>query len=379
LSKDNKKFCHYIRKFSSTVKANNAEIKELHDISSTIPFDDRKTPQSELRDLKVSLITEFLGEIESSLFPKYYDLSVHDLADSLKIAEGPPEYFKPLNVGLMFFNDRPENFFRYARIEVVLIPDATGEGMLEYTFNGPIHRQLIDVLAFIKNSVIAEKVSKTAEKAEAIRIFNYPYAAIEEILCNAVYHKSYQIAEPVTVRVERKQIVITSCPGPDRSISSEDLDSRHLVARRYRNRRIGDFLKELKLIEGRNTGVPTILRALEENGSPLPVFETDEERSFFTVTIEIHENFLSEEQVVVKVEKVKKSYRSREQIQKEILGFLKKGPYSQNQLSELMGYASISKTFTAVVASMIEKGLIEYYGTGTKKSPNAKLQRIKKA
>ena len=33
-----------------------------------------------------------------------------------------------------------------------------------------------------------------ANKAEAERIFNYPYEAIEEALVNAVYHRSYEIA-----------------------------------------------------------------------------------------------------------------------------------------------------------------------------------------
>lgn len=40
----------------------------------------------------------------------------------------------------------------------------------------------------------------------------------------------------------------------DRSISDGDLKRGVLVSRRYRNRRIGDFLKELEIVEGRNTG-----------------------------------------------------------------------------------------------------------------------------
>lgn len=58
--------------------------------------------------------------------------------------------------------------------------------------------------------------------------------------------------------------------------------------RTYRNRRIGDFLKELHLTEGRCTGVPKIRKAMEENGSPMPIFKTDENLSFFLVTLPIH-------------------------------------------------------------------------------------------
>jgi ATP-dependent DNA helicase RecG len=60
------------------------------------------------------------------------------------------------------------------------------------------------------------------------------------------------------------------------------------VTRRYRNRRIGEFLKELNLTEGRGTGIPKILRAIQKNGSPLPVFETDDDRTYFVARFPIH-------------------------------------------------------------------------------------------
>jgi ATP-dependent DNA helicase RecG len=59
------------------------------------------------------------------------------------------------------------------------------------------------------------------------------------------------------------------------------------VSRRYRNRRIGEFLKELDLTEGRSTGVPKILRAMERNGSPPPEFESDEDRTYFLVRLPV--------------------------------------------------------------------------------------------
>lgn len=64
--------------------------------------------------------------------------------------------------------------------------------------------------------------------------------------------------------------------------------------RRYRNRRIGEFLKEMHLTEGRNTGFRKILNALERNGSPKPIFETDSERLSFCTTLLIHPEFLKQ-------------------------------------------------------------------------------------
>lgn len=283
---------YYIRKMSNSIKANQLEERELFMLANNQPYDDRPNLTARVEDLKSSLISEFLYAVNSDLHQASLRQPVEETANSMRLIGGPSEMKKPLNVGLMFFNDRPDSFFPYARIEVVDKPDPTGIGMTEKVFTGPLDRQLRDALSYIRNYIIKEKVTKISGQAEAERVFNFPYEAVEESLCNAVYHKSYQIGEPVTVTVTPEKMEITSLPGPDRTISDEDILNRRLVSRRYRNRRIGDFLKELKLVEGRNTGIPTILRAMERNGSKPPVFETDEERSYFTVTLPVQEKFL---------------------------------------------------------------------------------------
>lgn len=63
-------------------------------------------------------------------------------------------------------------------------------------------------------------------------------------------------------------------------------------SRRYRNQRLGEFLKELELTEGRATGIPTILKALKDNGSPEPRFYTDENHTFFEIELYIHPAFI---------------------------------------------------------------------------------------
>ena len=96
------------------------------------------------------------------------------------------------------------------------------------------------------------------------------------------------------MRVEQDRIEIVSFPGTDRSVTQEGLKTYRVSSRRYRNRRIGDFLKELHLTEVRNTGFKKILDALEVNGSPKPEFETDDDRSYFVTRLFIHEGFEKE-------------------------------------------------------------------------------------
>ena len=294
--------------------------------------------------------------MDSTILRDIENRSLEDIAADLRIASGPKEYFKPLNVGLLFFHENPEKFFPYCRIEVVNIPDPTGQGMEERIFTGPIDQQLQDALLYIKNNVIAEKVFKVEGKAEAVRVKNYSYEALEEFVSNAIYHRSYQSYEPVTIRIEKDRIEITSTPGPDRSISDEDISHLRMRSRRYRNRRIGDFLKELHLVEGRNTGIPTALRAIQNNGSPLPEFITDEDRSFFSVIVPIHNNFLPE-----KPDEPVRKRRTKDEIKTLIIETLDHGDYSAGTLYRILGYSgNISKTFRSCIDDLLHDSTIRY-------------------
>lgn len=325
--------------------------------------------KANISDLKYPLLRNYLQSVNSNLLNEIDRKSIEDIASDLRIADGPKEFYKPINVGLLFFNDDPERFFPYTRIEVVNIPDPTGQGMEERIFTGPIDQQLRDAINYIKNNVIAEKVFKSSEQAEATRIKNYSYEALEEFVSNAIYHRSYQTYEPVTIRIEKEQIEITSTPGPDRSISDNDIKNLTMRSRKYRNRRIGDFLKELHLVEGRNTGIPTALKGIENNGSPLPRFVTDKDRTFFSVIVPIHESFLTPLQK--EVIKPIKSRRTKSEIKQLILTYLDDSNYSATSLYQKMGYSgNISKTFRQCVDELITESRISYIESSLNSSNN---------
>lgn len=169
--------------------------------------------------------------------------------------------------------------------------DPIGDELEERIFEGPVHLQLRNTLQFIQTAILAERVKKVPHQAESQRFYNYPFAAIEEALANAVFHRSYELDDPIEVNIRLDKIEILSFPGPVPPVNKEDLKKDRIVARSYRNRRIGDFLKELRLTEGRGTGIPKIRRTMVLNGSPEPIFETDEARNYFLVTLPIHESF----------------------------------------------------------------------------------------
>jgi ATP-dependent DNA helicase RecG len=145
-----------------------------------------------------------------------------------------------------------------------------------------------DALDYIKRNLITETVIKHRDRAEATRVENFPYVAVEEAVVNAVYHRGYDVREPIEIRVERNELTVISYPGPDRSVRLEQLRAGRAQPRRYRNRRIGEFLKELEFTEGRCTGIPKIIEAMRKNGSPPAEFEFDEDHSYFMVRLPVH-------------------------------------------------------------------------------------------
>lgn len=289
LAKDERQYAYYVRHGSSSVVARGPIELELLQLTANVPFDDRMHHTATLADLELRLIQAHLQEVRSALFAESRVLDFATLCDRMKIVDGPAEQLRPRNVGLLFFSDRPDRFFDTAWIDVVHLPQGPAyPEVREQRFTGPLGVQLRAALAYIQNAFIQARTLKRPDRAEADRFFTFPYEAVEEALANAVYHRGYDVRENIEVRVTPTEMTITSYPGPDPSLRLENLRTGGVVARRYRNRRIGEFLKELRLTEGRGTGVPTILRAMRDNGSPEPRFETDDVRSYFTTILPVH-------------------------------------------------------------------------------------------
>lgn len=285
----NSRWQPYIRFGGRSIVAVNDNLRRLHELTARIPFDDRINNQASVKDFDLGLIRSFLQEVKSDLFDESLQMSFNDLCRQLLIVKGPDEDLRPVNTGLLFFSNHPENYFNRVWIEVVIRKDNIGDDFNEMYFKGPIHLQLRNSLNFIKNQNIFEKVMKISGQAEAERFYNFPFEAVEEALANAVYHKSYELDKPIEVQIWPDRIEILSFPGPVPPVNAEILATQiRVVARDYRNRRIGDFLKELHMTEGRGTGVPKIYRALERNGSPKPLLETDAGCNYFLTVIHAH-------------------------------------------------------------------------------------------
>ncbi len=332
-------------------------------------FDNMPNTGAKVSDLDLGLMIQYQehvsGMAESSTGAR--------LAEDLQLIDSSG-YGCPRNVGLLFFNHHPEDFFREAKIEIVYKPDETGHGMVEHTITGPLDLQLRSAIAIIRNMYIEEYVSKMVDRIEADRHFNYPLEIVEAALSNAVCYKSYDICEPITVHIHRDRMEITSIPGPDQSIADEYVEVGILSSGTSRNRRIRSFMENLGLIEHQCIGIPITNENLRKNGSGSPKIVTDAERSFITVVIPA---FMPNSAELQPVDKVSPGRRSSEDIAKQVVEILReRGDMSVREISDAMGYKAPPSSLRKMISILMAAGTLEYTEPESIRSPTQRIRLV---
>ncbi len=279
----------WIRLGAETVDAQaNGLLASLLAQTARVPWDDRRAFDAHVSDLRSDLVRAFLREVGSGLAG---EPDRAEMYRRMRITVRANDHELPRNVGLLFFSGDPGVWFPGARIEVVQFPDgAGGDTLVERVFRGGLAHQIRDCLRHL-DGLATKLTRKHPDRIHASRSASYPDVAVREALVNAVYHRGYgpDASEPTKVYVYPDRLEVTSYPGPVPGVEAEHFEesaSRPPVP--ARNRRIGEWLKELRLAEERLTGVGKIFAAMARNGSPLPRFDFDPGRSYFRVSLPIH-------------------------------------------------------------------------------------------
>lgn len=382
--KKNKKYQYYIRSNSSSIEAKGSDLDALRDLAKRVPFDDRGNSEITIADISPTLVWEHLSEVGSRLTKDFNPGALQDTLEKMNLMTGPTERRLIKNVAAMMFCKEPDKFFPKTQVDIVIFPEGrvgNPNNMIEApVIKGPVPHMIKSALDYLRTNVIKERIIKPKDKEESIKYFNYPYQALEEAVVNALYHRDYTDWQPVEITVEPNRISILSYSGPDRSITMDSIKAAEsLRSRRYRNVRLGDFLKELDLSEGRATGIPTIQEELKKNGSPRAVIETDEGRTYFLIDIYCHHGFLqsSNSRTAVMTTDLSQVCENLSQVLSQVclksvsswntratLTLVAKTleeviePKTMRELLDLMGQTNRSRYMNLVVRPLIEMGYV---------------------
>ncbi|MBQ8939415.1 MAG: putative DNA binding domain-containing protein [Paludibacteraceae bacterium] len=301
-----KDYNYYIRYNSSSIVPKDEYERELLNLANRMPFDDRGNDNIALTDISPILLRDYLVKVKSRLAEISLSDHIEEVLEQMDLLESIPEGKRIKNVAAMMFAEYPDRFFKQAQVDIVLFPEGretNPNNLIEVEpIRGSVPTMIKEVLNYLRTNVIKKQIIKPKDKEQSISFYNYPYQALEEAVVNSLYHRDWTIPEPVEITIEPQRISILSFSGPNHTIPMESIHKGlSLRSRRYRNRRLGEFLKELDLTEGRATGIPTIQEQLRENGSPLATIETDEERTYFLIDIPCHPYFVSDKMVLNEV------------------------------------------------------------------------------
>ena len=284
---------YFVRIGSESVDAeSNGLLGQLLQMTARVPFDDRRALSATVEDIREAKVREFLRDVQSGLLD---ETNSREIFRRMRIAQQVNGHDAPRNIGLMMFSENADDWFRGARIEVAqFAADASGDVVEEKVFTGGIHEQLRRALAYLEG-ISGTYTEKQPSAFRAKGWASWPIPALREALVNAVYHRGYDgITEPVKVYLYPDRMEIISYPGPVPGIEQEHLTQQSpMPPAPARNRRIGEFLKELRLAEGRSTGIPKMYKAMRDNGSGDPLFEFDAGRTWFKTTLPAHPEYVA--------------------------------------------------------------------------------------
>ena len=277
----------WVRVGAETKKADGELGRQLAEVVVRTPFDARPRHELTADDLDGDVVEHFLRQANSDLAGDAYTLA--EKLRGMDLLQRVNGHDAPLNAAVLFFSSEPQKYFPGAKIEIVQEDEPGADEARRHTITGRPQYLIREALNWLEahNGTLEKKHS---DRAEADRDRAWPFAAIEEVLVNAVHHRGYDPAnpDPIEIFIRPDQMIVLSYPGPMPGITLEQLQRGDFVRVPARNRRVGQLLKDIRLAEARSSGLRKIRQAMERAGNSPPQFEFDEGRTYFKVALPIH-------------------------------------------------------------------------------------------
>lgn len=240
-----------------------------------LPFDIYPVPSAKLSDLSKSIFeNEFLPSAFAADVLEANGRTYEERLASCKMVVSP-EDTTPTVLGLLALGKTPQDFLPGAFIQFLRIDgtELADPVIDEESIGGA----LVETLRRCEEKLKAH--NRTAIDITAGPVHSkempYPPAALQQILYNAVLHRTYESTNaPVRVYWFNDRIEINSPGGPYGNVTTENFGKPGITD--YRNPNIADVLKTFGFIQAFGRGIATARRAMLNNGNPPPEFETNQ-------------------------------------------------------------------------------------------------------
>ena len=236
------------------------------------PFDLQAVPTAGLRDLNlVQFEQEYLPQAFSDEALAANDRSLVERLAAVKMIAGADDP-TPTVVGLLVLGKNPQDFVPGAYLQFLRI-DGT-ELADDITDNDELRGSIPNVLRSVAeklrahNRIPVDIESAPVERRSAL----YPFQAIEQIVYNAIMHRTYEVTNsPVRAYWFNDRIEVISPGGPYGDINAANFGQPGLTA--YRNPNLADAMRSMGFVQRFGAGIPIAQRRLRDAGHPDPEFE----------------------------------------------------------------------------------------------------------
>lgn len=240
-----------------------------------LPFDVQPIPSATLADLQrrafedeylpAAFAPDVLAANERSYEARLASLRLVDRIDAAT----------PTVLGVLVLSARPRDFLPGAYVQFVRIAGSElADPILdEEAIDGPLVellRRLDDKL----RSHIRTAVDLTSAPVER-RAPDYPIVALEQLVRNAVMHRTYESTNaPIRVTWFDDRVEVLSPGGPFGVVTTANFGTAGITD--YRNPNLADAMRTLGFVQRFGVGIATAQRALAQNQNPPLGWEVNE-------------------------------------------------------------------------------------------------------
>ena len=240
-----------------------------------LPFDIYPIPTAKLSDLsRLIFENEYLPAAFAADVLEANTRSYEERLASCKMLMSPSET-TPTVLGLLALGKNPQDFFPGAIVQFLRIDGTELSDPIidEENIGGAI----VEMLRRTEEKLAAHNRAAVDVVSGATHTINAPYpaAALQQIVYNAVLHRTYENTNaPVRVYWFNDRIEISSPGGPFGNVTTENFGQPGITD--YRNPNIADVLKTFGFIQAFGRGIAITRNELKKNGNPELQFEVNQ-------------------------------------------------------------------------------------------------------
>lgn len=233
-----------------------------------------------VEDAGLNVIDELLFRrtyLPSAVAPEVIEQNQRSFEHQLLAARfahpGPP--VRPTALGILTAGKTPTDWLPCAYVQFVRFDGSTLSDPVknQREIRGPLPDLLREADDLLKTNI--QSSADFTSTAIEVRTPDYPVVALQQILRNAILHRTYENTNaPIRLYWFNDRVEVQNPGGPYGQVTKENFGQPG--SNDYRNPNLAAVMKELGYVQRFGVGIALARSEMQKNGNPAPVFQVEE-------------------------------------------------------------------------------------------------------